>query len=249
MRRSPALVLATVLAASSLWGCRTHAFAELDAVYPNTRDPNAPDASLGAFGLKAGDAFFLSGRVHSTPLATANVTQLEYRADDVRRLGLSTRALHARAHLVDTAHVGYRLVIVRLLDAWTTTDSLRVAFAREPLLRTRLAAAHTRLVDAVALIYAYERQSASDQRISGTAVVRNDTIFQGESSRQRTQFLSLSDGTVVRYRLAKLCWNADTTAVISLVPDLRGKSDEEQYCSGGHLLAKGKPSTSTRRGS
>ncbi len=243
MRRLLPLLAATLL----LPACRpkptVHLPPDLQRLYPDLREPGAPDASLGAFGYKDRGAFKLLGLPSAGVLSTRDVMEVEYSEHSLRRLGVDANVLRAKIGASDRDSVGYRLMFARLESAWQTTDSLNQLLKRDRPLWSRIASRDTRIVDAVGVAYAYRKRSADSVSLGGSATLRGNTLFSGTASASGGRALRFGDGTILVYRLSKMCYSAVADSVTLVVQDGRGSDKAERRCPANSGLY---PRTATR---
>jgi hypothetical protein len=198
---------------------------------PNPRVGAAVDAALGYIGFKSRDstrAFERQGKPAWDSLRTKVVTELTLTAADTQRLGGAFKFSFARLRIAGgvgtSGAVSYKRVVVEIDDLLQARNALNKMIESDPGLRSDLRDGETRLVDGVDMVYGYKASGgAVDSANVSASLAKDSLVFNAGTSRRWT--LALSDGTVLSYRLVKLCWNAEGR-IARMVQDRPGQGNE-----------------------
>lgn len=201
------------------------------ALLPNPRVGGAVDAALGYVGFKGQDrsrAFQRQGNPPWTELKTRVTGEIQLTAADTQRLGAAFGFQFARLKIAggsnSTGTVSYKRVVLQIDDMWQTRSSLNTFIRASEQLRKDLENGDSRLVDAVDMVYGYRATGTSADSLSaGASLVSDSLVFNAGTTKRWS--IALSDGMVMSYRLAKLCWNAGGEIEV-IIQDTPGRGNE-----------------------
>jgi hypothetical protein len=205
-------------------------------VEPGTRTYGATDAILGALGTKrkvskrfASDVVFFDRQTvpewASLQIYNAgSVLRDETYIAELKKLGISApalNALNASATMTSKRHKEYRVVVLQIKDNLAVAKELMRLAARDSALNAMLRTPGMRLVTSVEAVFGH--QATSQFAVGGDAALSNlgGTSIQIELGVNRSSTVKLSDGMIVAYQFACLCWNTEGT-VLQLHRDIDG---------------------------
>lgn len=195
---------------------------EIDEV-PGTLVTKSHEAILGAIGYKEqtqmqGETRWFFERmvvpawngleVHNAGAVTRSESEIrrleELGLSSVTRAFLETRGKHDSTR-------GYRLVTLQIRDAESVARELLELSKTNAYLRSILRQRGVRIVREVDQVFDHETTNEMEAKTKASATISKarDTDVQLSFRAERNSAVKISDGSVVSYRLALLCWDSD----------------------------------------
>ncbi|MGZ5441940.1 MAG: hypothetical protein ACXW5U_24645 [Thermoanaerobaculia bacterium] len=163
------------------------------------------------------------------------ITKSESYIRELEKLGLSVVAIGAleMSAKIDES-TGYRLVLLQIKDNQAVARELRQLAQLDPDLRGLLRDPGLRIVTSVEQVFdhavADKIQAGAKANATLTKLKGADLQLNVGGNIQRDTTVKLSDGMVVAYRFARLCWSPDLTTL-----QLRRDVDGKDRCPEGML--------------
>ncbi|HYC61631.1 MAG TPA: hypothetical protein VEK79_18895 [Thermoanaerobaculia bacterium] len=197
---------------------------------PGTRARGSVDAMLGAIGLKAEprgeESYFTRSTLPDwTQLQVYNAGSVDRTQSDIRelkRIGLSAAAV---ASLEASAKIEgenkYRLQMLQIRDGQRVAGELRRLANGDPELRGLLMVPNLRIVTSVEQVFGHDTSAklnaSAGVTANATKVGAYDIALNFAGGATSSDVLKISDGTVIAYRLARLCWSKDASFLTFIV--------------------------------
>lgn len=241
----------TVIAAALLAGCMSiPAVLSSDAaeLEPGQRSRGAPNAILGSVGEKRREegSWFERQRVpqwKSVAVHTASVVSIN-KATQVRlgELGVTADALtqaKIKAGWNETDEA--KLTTLQIMDPSALAEEIETQVKTDPKLASILSLDNARIVTSVTTIVDHKLASELDASLDVKASVSkltgaDDVAVSLDIGGARKRQIKIGDGTVILYRLARLCWSPDRK-LVALRIDYEKKSDPCPPGTGDRLPA------------
>jgi len=202
---------------------------------PGTRAYGSSDAILGALGRKRrigrGEAFFERVTIPAwKSLEVYNAGAFTVTQEHIARLkelGLSLEALAAvNAKLGRQTTSSFKLVLLQIRDQQKLATEIDKALTEDVGLSRVLSQPSMRIITSVGVVFDQEATSKLEAAVGAkatlTKVANQDVELKIDTEFQKNYKVQISDGTIVAYQFARLCWAADGS-LFTLIRDVQRK--------------------------